>query len=149
MIEVRKRQRSWDLPAMLLVLALVSVGCGDQESKHQLNILRQLAAKTPVYHGFKQVHSYDNHKIGDAILVLFYNSPADYDDVRSFYSKALLADGWVVSPQEERRSGILHSDDRVELVFRKAEYQIAIQRGSLDQNLSAKNFGITYLWERR
>jgi hypothetical protein len=122
--------------------------CEDQESKRQLGALRQLTADTPLYPGFKQVHSYDNNKIGDAILVLFYNSPASYEDLKRFYSKTLLANGWVVSPEEERRSGILHSDSSVELVFRKGEYQIAIQY-ERDATPSTRDFAITYVWERR
>ena len=72
--------------AVLIVLALsVSfAGCDDRESVQQLAKLRQIAADTPLYPGFNQIRLSDNNKIGDAILTIYYRSPASYDAVKDF-----------------------------------------------------------------
>lgn len=132
---------------VLLVLALFLIACEDEESKHQLRALRQLAAATEVYPGFKQVYVWESNKPGRAILALYYNSFANYDEVKSFYAKSLLANGWELYPKERRR-GILYYQDDSALVFRKGAYQMAILRESLDQGPTTRNFVISYVWEQ-
>jgi hypothetical protein len=143
----RHNRRSGSISLLLLVLALFLVSCEDQESKGHLRVLKQLAGATEVYPDFKEVWAYDNHKHGRAILSVYYNSRASYEDVKAFYSKALLAKGWEVYPKERRR-GIFHYLSDSALVFRKGEYQIAILRESLDQNPTARNYVISHVWEQ-
>lgn len=130
----------------LLALAFLLVACEDEESKRHLGVLRQLAADTPLYPGFKQIGVSDNHKNGRARLFLYYNSPASYDQVKTFYSGILLAKGWELYPKAVRR-GILDALSERALVFRQGEYQIAILQRDLDQAPSARNFVILYVWE--
>jgi len=146
--QTTNHNRRWDPTRLLfLVLALFLVACEDEESKRHLSELKQLAAATAVYRDFKEVYVYDDHKPGRALLSVYYNSRASYDDVKSFYSNALLTKGWELFPKE-RRGGILHYLSDSALVFRKGEYQIAILRESLDQNPTARNYVISYVWEQ-
>lgn len=148
MKKIRKWDRRWNsLTLPLLVLTVFLAACEDEESKRHLSLLRQLAAETAVYPGFKQVDVSDHNKHGRARLFLYYNSPATYDEVKSFYSKTLPPKGWELYPRQARR-GILSDLSESALVFRKGEYQIAILRESLDQNPTARNYVIGYLWEQ-
>lgn len=128
----------------LLLLALFT-GC-DEESKQHLEALKQIAKETPIYPGGKQVRANDNNKFGSAVLIICYNAPASYEEVRRFYSTNLIAKGWVLYPFEERRQSLLHSDEAVELVYRKGEYRIAIHQG--DNDPTTCNYSVAYVWER-
>lgn len=149
MKQIKERAPRWrSVTLQLLFLALLLGACEDEESKRHLGVLRQIAAETPVYPGFKQVEVSDNHKHGRARLFLYYNSPASYDEVKTFYSKTLLAKGWELYPTADRH-GILDGLSESAIVFRQGEYQMAILQESVEQTPSARNFVILYIWEQR
>jgi hypothetical protein len=143
-----RRLPKWNWTMLFsLAIAVVLLGCEDPESKLHMSALRELASSMPVYSNFREVKSYDNNKIGDAILIVCYESPAKWDDVSHFYSQTLLERGWSDVPEEERRrSAVFHSEDGPELVFRSGEYQIGIRRAK--ENAREYNYLITYYWER-
>ena len=148
MKKTKQQHRRWGSVALLLlVFAVLLVACEGEESKRHLSVLRQLAADTAVYPGFKQVDISHNNKRGRARLFLYYNSPASYDEVKRFYSKNLLANGWELYPKEVRR-GILSDLSDSAQVFRKGEYEMAILRESLDLDPTARNYVIAYVWEQ-
>lgn len=145
---IRRQDQRWGSSSLLLlVLAVFLIACDDEESKRHLSVLKQLAADTAVYPGFKQVKVDQRNTHGRAMLFLYYNSPATYDEVKTFYSKTLIANGWELYPKERRR-GILYYQDDSAVVFRKGDYQIAILRESPDQVPTARNFVVLYVWEQ-
>lgn len=148
MRELNRTSRKWNSTTLLfLIVVLLLNGCQDAESKRQMSALRQLALDMPIYATFKQVSSYDNNKVGDAILIICYNSPANWEDVSRFYSQTLLAKGWIVVPEVQRgRSAVFHSDGKPEFVFRNGEYQIGIRSAQNDS--TGCIYMITYYWER-
>ena len=70
--------RKWLVVLFLCCIPLLGA-CDDRESHEALVRLRQIAADMPLYPGFTEVRSYDNNKIGDAILAFYYRSPANYE----------------------------------------------------------------------
>jgi hypothetical protein len=131
-------------------LLATASGCEDRNSKGQLETLRRLAAETPNFPDFKQVHSYDNNKLGQAILSLYFQSSAKDDDVKRFYSKLLAERGWS-SPGEEPLTsnfGFTEKKGTWRLTFRKGEYQMVIA-GDPDPTSAWCNYAISYVWKAR
>ncbi len=89
--------RSSSFTKLLLVLVILSAGRGDEESRQQLEILRQIAADTPLYPGFMQLRSSDYHKTSHATVIRCYSVRADDGDVRRFYSQLFASKGWTLA----------------------------------------------------
>ena len=136
----------WKLP-IFLVLTLSILSCDDAESREQLAALHKLAADTPIFVDFKEVRSYDSNKPNHARFSKCYNSSANYNEVKSFYSETLTARGWSL-PEETTvygSFGFEEKKDSRDLIFRKAKYSIAIAYGPKDS--SGCNYAISYIWE--
>jgi hypothetical protein len=138
---INKSFKNW-LPSVLSLLlsGLLFAGCMSSEEKKTLETLQQLAAETPVYPGFSQIGSTDVIKNGRGTLALFYQSPANYSEVRAFYIKELTTRGWRVD--EERTYG----GNTVGITFRKGEYSIVVNYSSpRDQNW---DYALNYRWRK-
>ena len=143
----RTRRLKWRI-ILLPMLSFALLSCDDAESRRQLDRLRHMAAETPTFADFKEVRSYNNNKLNNALLSLCYESSANYDEVKNFYSTILTAKGWS-SPEEKTvygSFGLKEKKDSRELIFRKAEYSISIAYGPKDS--SGCYYAISYIWEK-
>jgi hypothetical protein len=127
---------------LIVVLAsLLFAGCltNPDESK-KLDELHRIASEIPVHPSFKQIDS--NYMMKSTVVDygLFYQSAADYDDVKNFYVKELNARGWN-SLHEVALDG-----ENKELTFGKGEYGIAIEYDSAARQ--QWNYATTYFWKR-
>ena len=109
-----------------LFVALTLAGCiVNKEQKAKLQELHQLAAETPKFPDFQQTDYSDIVKSDRAVVAHFCQSSASYEEVKSFYTKALLSQGWG-PPQEESLAKWFDQDGSRRLIFRKGEYTIDI-----------------------
>jgi hypothetical protein len=92
-----------------------------------------------VYPGFSQINSNHVIKNGRGTLAFYYQSSANYDEVRVFYVKELTVKGW--SKFEEDTYG----SDQEGLSFRKGEYIISVYHDPTPSD-SGWDFSIDYSW---
>lgn len=130
---------------LALFIALPLAGCilsTEQQAKRQE--LRQLAAETPKFPDFEQTDYSDIVKSSKVVVTYFYRSSASYEDVKSFYTKALLSQGWS-SPQEERLTKWFDQDGSRRLIFRKGKHTIYINYEA--DKASSWRFAVDYDWQ--
>jgi len=65
----------------------------DPESQEKLVKLRQMAIETPLLPGFEKRRTSEYNKLGSAMVIVSYHSPASFGEVKDFYSKVLVAKG--------------------------------------------------------
>ena len=53
-----------------------------------------MAHDTAIFADFKEVRTYEFNKLNHALFSQCYNSSANYNEVKDFYSRALTAKGW-------------------------------------------------------
>jgi hypothetical protein len=130
-----------------LFIALSFEGCllrPEQQAK--LRELRQLAAETPKFPDFEQVDYSDISKAENTVVAYFYRSSASYDEVKSFYTDALLSRGWT-SAQEEPLAKWSKDDGSRRLSFRKGKYTIHLEYDS--SPVSDWKFAVDYGWHEK
>ncbi|MGI9065459.1 MAG: hypothetical protein ACR2HX_03520 [Pyrinomonadaceae bacterium] len=125
---------------IVLCFALPLAGCiGSTQQK--LQELQRLAAETPKFPDFEQVNYSDISKSEETVVAYFYRSSATYDEVKSFYTNALLSRGWS-SVQEEPLAKWSRSDHSRRLSFKKGKYTFHLE---YDPDLGSKwKFAVDY-----
>lgn len=136
--------RNSSLTTLLLVLLILTAGCGDEESRQQLEILRQIAANTPLYPGFVQLRSSDLHKTSHATVIRCYSVRANDSDVRRYYSQLLASTGWTLAKEE--KLGGFFPEGSYRLTFRKGAYAIVLGHTNLDDPAGECNYSLAYYW---
>jgi hypothetical protein len=127
----------------LLVFSIFAAGCGDEESRREIEKLRQLAADTQVYPGFVQLRNGEYHKTSHALLIRCYSAQADGSDVKRFYSQQFEAKGWKLT--EDKQSLGFFPEGSYVLTFRKGAYEIVLQHNN-HNNPRDCNYDFSYLW---
>ena len=127
-----------------LVLLILAVGCGDEESRRELENLRRIAAETPLHPGFVQLRSSDFHKTSHAAIIRCYSVRANDGDIRRFYSQLFASKGWALAKEEEL--GGFYPEGSYELTFRKGAYAIKLGHSNLDPRSGECNYSLTYHW---
>lgn len=135
-----------------LFIALPLAGCIlsserilSREQQAKLQELRQLAAETPKFLDFQQVDYSDISKSENTVVAYFYRSSASYDEVKRFYTDALLSRGWT-SVQEEPLTKWFKEDGSRRLSFKKGKYTIHVEYDSSPE--SNWKFAVDYGWHR-
>lgn len=136
--------RSSSFTKWLLVLLILLVGCDDEESRRQLEVLHQLAADTPLYPGFVQLRSSDYLKTSHATVIHCYSVRANDSDVRRFYSQLFASKGWTLAKEEEL--GGFHPEGSYRLTFRKGAYAVVLQHDNLEDPSGKCNYSLEYYW---
>ena len=131
------------LIAFLIGLSFVSCMVS-AEGEARVKELRQLAAETPTFPGFEQSDYSDISKSEGTVVTYFYRSSATYENVKSFYTKALLSRGWS-SPEEEPINHWFVQDGSRRLIFRKGEYTIDLNYEPAGGN--GWRFAVDYDWQ--
>jgi hypothetical protein len=108
-----------------LCFALAFGGC-IVSTQQKLQKLQQLAAETPKFPDFEQVNYSDISKSEETVVAYFYRSSASYDEVKSFYTNALLSRGWS-SVKEEPLAKWSKEDGSRRLGFKKGKYTIHLE----------------------
>jgi hypothetical protein len=148
-----EQKRTWGrilqivlLIGLLLFLLLLLRGCDSKYITHsspiQAKTIRQMAAETPVFPGFKELQRSEAHKDTNALLTIFYESDANYVEVKSFYSKALSTVGWG-APMER---GIGWHENHKEFEYRRDEYVISVEYIGGDKGSSGWDYAVSYAW---
>lgn len=110
---------------IVLCFALPLAGC-IMSTQAKLQELQHLAAEMPKFPDFEQVNYSDISKSGMTVVAYFYRSSASYDEVKSFYTNALLSRGW--SPvQEEPLAKWSKKDGGRRLSFKKGKYTFHLE----------------------
>ena len=136
--------RNSSLLRLLLVLLILTAGCNDEESRRQLDIVRQIAADTPLYPGFVQLRSSDYHKTSHVGLIRCYSVRANDGDIRRFYSEVFAVKGWTLA--EEQKLGGFHPEGSYRLTFRKGAYAIVLGHDNLADPAGECNYSLAYYW---
>lgn len=134
---------------LLLLLSLLFFGCyykRDINRAAKLNELKQIATETPVFPDFKELDSHYNIKNDGVTYSLYYQSKANYDEVKSFYSETLVSKGWD-SPKEESLEGLFKKDGSKRLIIRKGEYTIYIEYEGTNPT-EDWSYSISYSWDK-
>lgn len=136
--------RSSSLSKWLLVLLVLAVGCGDEESRRELENLRQIAVDTPLYPGFVQLRNSELHKTSHAAVVRCYSVRANDGDIRRFYSQLFASKGWALAKEEEL--GGFYPEGSYQLTFRKGPYAIVLGHSNQDDPTGECNYSLSYYW---
>jgi hypothetical protein len=124
----------------IIALCFALSGC-IMSTQAKLQELQQLAASTPKFPDFEQVNYSDISKSDKTVVAYFYRSAASYDEVKSFYTNALLSQGWS-SVQEEPLAKWSKEHSSQRLSFKKGKYTIQLE---YDADKSSKwKFVINY-----
>ena len=127
-------------PIGLVLLAVVLTGlqgCITKAERSRLAELQAFEQELPKFPDFQQARYSDIYKSGTAVASYFYKSSADFESVKQFYRKALLARGWT----EEKQEGLFVTDDSP-TTFRKGDYKIVL---TLDEAFLWK-YTIDFCW---
>ncbi len=125
---------------IVLCFALPLAGC-IMSTQAKLQELQRLAAETPKFPDFEQVNYSDISKSEETVVAYFYRSSASYDEVKNFYTNALLSRGWS-SVQEEPLAKWSKKDGDRRLSFKKAEYTFHLEH---EADLGSKwKFAVDY-----
>lgn len=116
------------------------------ENQEKLPELRRIAADTPSFSSFTEVNSYHSGKRENAGLFYFYSSPANYDEVKRFYTETLTAKGWSY-PEERPVPKWLIDDGSKVLVFRKGEYRISVEYDAATG--TRWRYSVSFVWEMK
>lgn len=108
-----------------LCITFALAGC-IMNSPAKLQELQELAASTPKFPDFEQVNYSDISKPEKTVVAYFYRSSASYDEVKSFYTNALLSRGWS-SVQEEPLAKWSKEHSSQRLSFKKGKYTIQLE----------------------
>ena len=138
------RVRRTSLIKWSLVFLILTVACGDEESRRELENVRHIAAETPLYPGFVQLRSSDVHKTSHAAIIRCYSVRANDGDIRRFYSQLFASKGWALAKEEEL--GGWYPEGSYELTFRKGAYAIKLGHSNLDPGSGDCNYSLTYSW---
>lgn len=109
-----------------LICALSSACTFGGEDTHKLPELQRIAAETPVFPGFKEMGSRHMGKRENAVLTYSYHSSASFEEVKKFYTDALVAKGWGYPTEEVVPKWFLNDGSKA-LVFKRGEYDIEIE----------------------
>ena len=108
-----------------LCFALALGGCV-ASTRQKLEELQKLAAETPKFPDFEQINYSDISKPENTVVAYFYRSSASYDEVKTFYTNALLSQGWS-SVQEEPSAKWSSEDGSRRLSFKKGKYTFNLE----------------------
>ena len=138
--------RSSSLTKGLLVVLILTTaaGCGDEESKRELENLRQIAADTSLYPGFVQLRNSEYQKTSHASIVRCYSVRADDDDVKRYYTQLFVSRGWA-RPEDEQLHGF-YPGGSYRLTFRKGAYAIELVHSALNDPTGECNYSLAYFW---
>jgi hypothetical protein len=130
------------LGGFLLTLHLQKIALPNRDDA-KLRELQKLCAETPIYPTFFLSSTHESSRPKDAGVFMYYNSTAQFDDVREFYISALLVKGWrEVSLQPTSRW--LQNTGEKELTFIKGDLKIVVNfSGQRDQSWA---YAVTFLW---
>jgi hypothetical protein len=111
----------------------------------KLKELRQLAAETAVFPGFKELATYDSSRATDAGVYKHYYSPSSFQEVVQFYSSELSRSGWMISGEKSWRSGFGFGTSNKKLIFEKGDIIITVQYTG-NNPTDTWNYAISFLW---
>ena len=99
--------------------------------------LRKIADQTPVYPGAQRNGEKIVLKQSMAYLFIKYQSDAKFADIKAFYARVLLQQGWTAP---KRTNSILYdmNDDH----YRRGDYFIAVDHDGALSN----SFSIVFIW---
>lgn len=136
--------RNSSLTKWLLVFVILTGACADEESRRELENLRQLAADTPLYSGFVQLRNSEYQKTSHASIIRCYSVRANDDDVKRFYTQLFPSKGW--TPAEEEQLHGFYPEGSYRLTFRKGAYAVELVHNNLDSATGECNYALTYYW---
>ena len=132
---------------IVLFIALPLADCTvSSEQQARIQELRRLAAETPKFPDFEQINYSDISKSENTVVAYFYRSSASYNEVKSFYTNALLSRGWT-SNQEEPLMKWFNEDGSLRLGFKKGKYTIHLEYDSAPG--AYWNFAVDYGWHAK
>ena len=128
-----------------IALNLCCVACPlDDSNPQRISELKQIAAEVPIHPSFLEVSSSEDGKSTSAGVSHFYRSSADYDEVKNFYIKVLLARGWGY-PKEEPINKWFIQDGSKALTFRKGDYAIEVEYNNDSE--SRWRYSVDFRWK--
>ncbi len=131
----------------LLILLIFTAGCTDEESRRQVEVLRQLATDTPLFPGFVQIGSgTDWNKPNHAGVVRCYSVRANDEEVKTFYTRYFQSKGW--SLDEKQELGGFHYQGSYILTFRKGQYAFKFGYENIDNPSGVCNYTLSYHWDQ-
>jgi hypothetical protein len=131
---------------LLIGLLLLLAACDSKYIAHsspiQAKTIRQMAVDTPVFPGFNEIHRTEADKDTNALLTVFYESDANYDEVKSFYTRALSTAGWGAPIERSVGWGENHKVFK----FRRGEYLISVEYIGGDKKPSGWDYSVNFAW---
>ena len=125
---------------LMLVLMLMGVGCTGETERKQVDVLRKMAADTPVFPGFNKTSEQFVLKPG---MVSYYNNYASnsgFSDVKAFYDKVLMERNWG-PPQQITPSFFVSTANLVS--YRRGDYVIVVGQ----DDTGKLNFNVVFGWD--
>jgi hypothetical protein len=145
--KLRRRWRSyllwgifWALLVVPLELSMIFATLSEGEAdKKYVSELRKIAEQTPLYPGFQKTSEYVVVKRGRVSFFTTYNSDAQFADLKKFYDRVLVDQGWG-PPQQPPPS--IFVDEAHSVRYRRGDYEIV-----LAQNDGSSSYSIVFLWK--
>ena len=103
--------------------------------------VQQICSQVPIFPEFREIDSHDSSDYTEVDLTRYFRSANGYQEVKSFYSRAMSADGWILV--EEKPYG------RGELTFRKSEFVVAIFAAPANASGVEYDYAIDCIWSTR
>jgi hypothetical protein len=107
----------------------------------KLREVQQLSSAIPIFPAFTE--SGTNYSSGYTLanITKYYNSNANYDEVKEFYSDMLAEKGWTLL-----RESSIGGNGGKELAYQKDDFSIIIFYAGMNSN-SGYNYAVNFVWQ--
>lgn len=105
----------------------------------KLREIQTLASLIPVFPGFNAAGSNTKSGYTAVDLTKYFNSTAEYKDVKEYYSRVLEQDGWTLALEDS-----FETSESQSLTFQKGEFSISL---SYTNSSSVYNYALDFVWQ--
>ncbi|HSS19645.1 MAG TPA: hypothetical protein VLL54_06195 [Pyrinomonadaceae bacterium] len=125
----------------MAALLLTVASCTGETEKKQAEVLKKLAAETPLFPGFEKTGENLVLKSGLVYYFNHYSSKTDFSSVKAFYDPALAQRNWKSEEEVAPSSSFVGPPHRVS--YRRGDYVIAIAQD--DRGIAV--FDVVFEWD--
>lgn len=140
----RRRPRLMNAMRLILLSALALIGgscTGDVEENEHVIELRKIANQTPLYPGFQKTGEKVVLKSSMVYFNTYYQSRAQFSDIKKFYDRVLAEKGW--GPPQQPGPSIFVPGDANSVRYRRGDYVIVVEQDERRRD----NFDIVFEWD--
>lgn len=130
---------------IFLIIVFFAKEASPNRNDRKLKELQQLATEIPTFPTFRETATHHTSRFLDAGVYKYYNSNANYKEVKIHYSIVLIQKGWILTTEENLKS-IFDGIGGKKLTFQKGDLRVTIEYTGKQENNISWNYSVSFLW---